>query len=116
MFQDYDDSFSDFEVLSSPSLTERDFSITDYSFSSQGLDDSFELSITGSNDTEYPSSQPEPYYMSDFKQIITDVKQPISEPGFIRPKKKVSSVVFTPFSSFEATEITVRSLMGVLGA
>ena len=113
MFNDYSDSFSDFDVLSSP-FAERDCSYPEFNFGSQPQETSFELQIDEDFGKSFPSSQPVyDYFQEELKpkQIMTETIKPSQQ---LTPKKKKASFVFQPFKSFEATELTVRNLMGAL--
>ena len=113
MFQDYSDSFSDFDAYSSP-FAERDCSYPEFNFGSQGQETTFGIQIDDDFGRPFSSSQPVyDYYQEDFKQkkIMTETNKPVTQTV---PKKKKTTCVFKPFASFEATEMTVRNLMGAL--
>ena len=116
MYKDYDESFSDFDNLSSP-FAERDFSFPEFNFYLQGHERSMEITIDAEYERSYPSSQP---VYADYEDLKPHSKfqsecKPQKKQASLTAKEKKSPFIFSPFSSFVATELTVRNLNGALG-
>ena len=111
MFAEVDNFFFDMDVLSSP-IAERDDS-----FSELNNEDFFnpQIGIQSYPDMMKPTGfeqkqqLPFDYGSFDLKPSFEPVK-PVQ--NTLKPKAKKEVLVFQPFASFEATELTVKALMG----
>ena len=116
MFEDCD-SLYDFDILSSP-IPQREQSYPDFGFTTEQYQAPyFELQVNAEPSQQYFQSRQSQIdsfqYDLKVKQIRSDKIQK-EQTGKIAPKKKKTPVVFKPFASFEATELTVRKLMSAI--
>ena len=110
MFAEVDNFFFDMDVLTSP-VAEREDSFTELN-NEDFYHPQFELQqyIDITKSTGFEQKQQNVFDVETF-----DLK-PSFEPAktvqnTVKPKAKKETIVFKPFESFEATELTVKALM-----
>ena len=108
MFGDIDDLYFDMDVLSSP-IAERTANYPEFTFTDINPPQ-FELQTY--TDITRPAAQ-EQQFVIDVRSF--DLKKPGERQQKIqdscKPKAKKEALIFHPFASFEATELTVKTLM-----
>lgn len=107
MFGEVDDMCFDMDVLSSP-IVEREYSNPEFSFADMSQP---QFELQSYSDMLRPPTQEQ----FQFDAMSFDLKKPAERQqkvqDVLKPKPKREALVFHPFASFEATELTVKSLM-----